>query len=123
MRQNSFPPSTYDSTRPTDFSSSTHAATSFAEQGSAGKTSIFSLAAEAGWTPPSSLKHHMPTNSRRAVGEHSTTCSLLKNSGLMVRYLAIWLRSFSPCQPRPRSGLDAQQLASRSILVFATKYV
>src|SRR3990167_10721310 len=39
-------------------------------------------------TPPSSQKHHNPTNSSRALVEHSTICTLDQNSGLMVRMRA-----------------------------------
>ncbi|AIB13555.1 hypothetical protein ABAZ39_16565 (plasmid) [Azospirillum argentinense] len=60
-----------------------------AVKSSAGKHCIFSRFAESGWTPRSSQKGHMRMNSRRAVGEHSATCSEVQNSGLIVRMRAM----------------------------------
>ena len=69
-------------------SSATMAATSPVVIESAGNTSILSRFGDAGWTPPQSEKTHNPTNSRRALGEHSAICSEVKNSGLIERMRA-----------------------------------
>lgn len=76
-----------------------------AVKSSPGKTCILMVRGLRGITPLSSANVHSPTKSSRAIGEHSTICWLVQNSGLIHLIRAIQ-NPPSGCLPRPRAVLE-----------------
>src|SRR3990167_9706995 len=65
--------------------------------------------------PASSQKVHIPMKSRRLVGEQSATCSLVQNSGLMLRIRATHPHCRVPARPpcRPHAPVSRSRLSAQ----------